>query len=260
MNTLELATDFMVQSGQCNISHFDDRAVQTTPNEPNFWYGNRVIFRSPPRDPEALIAQFHKDVPQAKHVCIGWDIPNLSRDMVEALFEGSELSVEQADTLALRGALKRTEAPDGIDIRPFHALSDWAQSEAIGRLDLLDDGAPEQGLDHFLSKRSDGRREQIAQGKGAWFGAFSGDVLVGDMGIFHDQTYIRYQSVQTHRGHRRRGICSALLCTALDWAQSRAVNALPVIVANADTQAGRLYRRAGFELAETTLSAYRPPL
>lgn len=71
-----------------------------------------------------------------------------------------------------------------------------------------------------------------------WFGG----TLVGDMGIFHDQTHIRFQSVQTHEEYRRQGMCSAHLCAALDWAQARVPHALPVIVANADSDAGRLYR------------------
>ncbi len=81
------------------------------------------------------------------------------------------------------------------------------------------------------------------------------------MGIFHDQRLIRYQHVQTHPpAYRRRGICSALLAHALDWAQARAPQATPpVIVAEADSDAGRLYRRAGFSLTETTISAYRAP-
>lgn len=111
----------------------------------------------------------------------------------------------------------------------------------------------------IFARKTNARQVQIAKGLGQWFGAFDGDRLVGDMGIFHDEKLMRYQSVQTHEDYRRRGICSSLLCASLDWAKARAPDALPVIVAHADSDAGRLYRRAGFELAETTMSVYRPP-
>ncbi|MCK8484393.1 GNAT family N-acetyltransferase [Aliiroseovarius sp. S2029] len=259
MRSLEFATDLMVQSGQCLVTCHPDRVVQITPEEPNFWFGNRVIFCDPPTDADRLIAQFHADVPTAKHLCIGWDIPNLARDEVAAVFDGSGLRVEQSDTLALRGDLNRAQTPDGLTIRPMECADDWVQSEAIAKVDLIKDGAPERGMDDYLRQKTKARQVQIAKGLGQWFGAFDGDWLVGDMGIFHDDKLIRYQSVQTHEDHRRRGICAALLCVCLDWARSRAPKALPVIVAQADSDAGRLYRRAGFELAETTMSVYRPP-
>ena len=259
MKSLEFATDLMVQDGQTEIQIFDDRFVQRTPKEPNFWFGNRVVFFEPPKSADKLIAQFHADIPEAKHICISWDIPNLSIQSVKDVFESTGLRLEQGDVLALRRELKRADVPEGINIRPMISASDWQQSEAIGRADLLKNGAPEAGLDTFLKNKTTARQEQIAKGLGQWFGAFDGDTLAGDMGIFNDDQLIRYQSVQTHEAYRRRGICSALLCVCLDWAKSRAPEALPVIVANADTDAGRLYRRAGFALAETTIAAYRPP-
>ncbi|WP_371170136.1 GNAT family N-acetyltransferase [Aliiroseovarius sp. 2305UL8-7] len=259
MNTLEFATDLLVQSGQCDVRLFSDRIVQTTPDEPNFWFGNRVLFKAAPVDADTLIAQFRADIPDAEHICIGWDIASPVLSDIEAVFEKTELKVEQADTLSLPGKLKRTEAPDGIVIRPFQTMEDWAQSEAIGKIDLLKEDYVERGMDTFLRNKSAARRAQIGKGLGQWFGAFDGDRLAGDMGIFHDDRLIRYQSVQTHEDYRRRGICSALLCASLDWARARAPNARPVIVANANSDAGRLYRRAGFALAETTVSAYLPP-
>ncbi|WP_424941360.1 GNAT family N-acetyltransferase [Aliiroseovarius sp. S253] len=259
MNSLEFATDLMVQVGQTDIQKFDDRFVQRTPDEPNYWFGNRVVFYEPPKSADDLIAQFHADIPEAKHICISWDIPDLSIQSVKDVFECTGLRVEQGDVLALRQELKRADMPVGINIRPLVSASDWQQSEAIGRADLLKNDVPEAGLDTFLKNKTVARQEQIAKGLGQWFGAFDGDTLAGDMGIFNDDRLIRYQSVQTHEAYRRRGICSALLCACLDWAKTRAPDALPVIVANADSDAGRLYRRAGFTLAETTIAAYRPP-
>ena len=259
MRSLEFATDLMVQDGQTEIQRFDDRFVQRTPDEPNYWFGNRVVFYEPPKSADNLIAQFHSDIPEAKHICISWDVPNLSIQSVKDVFESTGLRLEQGDVLALRQDLRRADVPEGINIRPLVSASDWQQSEAIGRADLLKNDAPEAGLDTFLKNKTTARQEQIAKGLGQWFGAFDGDTLAGDMGVFNDDRLIRYQSVQTHEAYRRRGICSALLCTCLDWARSRAPNALPVIVANADTDAGRLYRRAGFSLAETTIAAYRAP-
>lgn len=260
MKALEFASDLMVLTGQTEVTHHPDRTVQISPDEPNFWFGNRVFFHDAPTDAQALIAQFHQDVPDAAHICVTWDIPNLELAPIERLFEGTGLKVEQGDTLTLSGALHRTIPPEGIAIRPLMSPEDWRQSEDICFDEQIRDGLPEKGMRHFLENRTRARQEQIAKGLGQWFGAFSGDKLAGDMGVFHDARVIRYQSVQTHDDFRRRGVCSSLLCASLDWARERAPDAIPVIVAIADSDAGRLYRRAGFEQAETTISAYRPPL
>ncbi len=258
MNALEFTTDLLVQSGQYRLDTHPDRFVQITPSEPNFWFGNRVIFRTVLDDAKAHLDHFHTDLPQARHICIGWDIPGLDRAKIVAMFDGTGLTVEQADTLTLTGPLRRSVAPAGRYHSPVPNATRLASIRGNCKVQHIEDGLPEAGLDTYLAGHSATRRALIAQGLGQWFGAFKGDTLVGDMGVFHDQNLIRYQSVQTHKDHRRQGICAALLCACLDWAKSRAPDALPVIVANADTDAGRLYRRAGFALAETTISAYRP--
>jgi predicted GNAT family acetyltransferase len=77
------------------------------------------------------------------------------------------------------------------------------------------------------------------------------------MGIFHDQKIARYQSVETRASHRKRGICSALLRHSALWALGRAPNADVLIVAEADSNAGRLYRNMGFAHAETIFGVAR---
>lgn len=109
----------------------------------------------------------------------------------------------------------------------------------------------------YLARRNAGRRAQIAKGLGQWFGAFDGDRIVASMGMFHDDRIARYQSVETRATHRKRGICSALLRHCALWALGRAPNADVVIVAEPDTDAGRLYRRMGFSHAETIYGMLR---
>ena len=259
MRALEFATDLMVMNDRTEVTELADRFIQRTPSEPNFWFGNRTIFRDPPRNAEALITQFQADHPKAAHICIGWDLPNLPLSRVEQILADSDLMVEQGDTLTVSGPLIRWPTPQGLTLRAFDRPGDWEQSDQISFQQSLAEGYPEDGLWQFHIERTRQRKAQIAKGLGQWFGAFDGDTLAGDMGIFHDDTLIRYQQVQTHPAYRRRGVCSALLAHALDWAQNRAPKATPVIVALADGDAGRLYRRAGFALHQTTISAYRAP-
>jgi len=259
MKVLEIATDLMVMGERSLCDDHPDRVVQRTPDEPNFWFGNRVIFKKAPTVAEAAIAQFHADFPEAEHICLCWDVPDLSLEAVTRLFEGTGIPVDQGDALTLAGPIRLPPPPEGVTLRAFERDEDWAQRIAIG-MNSRSANVSEADYLSYIENHMAKRRDEIAAGRGQWFGAFEGDVLLGDMGIFHDAQLIRYQSVQTRESARRRGIASALLVFALDWAQARAPKALPVIVADAGSDAGRLYRRAGFALAQTSVAAYRGPL
>ncbi|HET9989302.1 MAG TPA: hypothetical protein VFQ65_12315, partial [Kofleriaceae bacterium] len=64
----------------------------------------------------------------------------------------------------------------------------------------------------------------------------------------------RYQDVQTAVAYRKRGLASALLAAA-----ARDVPADRYVIMTAGGEAERVYARAGFQLAEHTVSACRRP-
>ncbi|NQY99868.1 MAG: GNAT family N-acetyltransferase [Bdellovibrionales bacterium] len=105
------------------------------------------------------------------------------------------------------------------------------------------------------------KREQVAQyramakaGKGAWFGAFLGEKLVGDLGVYFEQEIARYQNVGTHPDHKRRGICGTIVylagCQAL---REFGVETL-VMEADPDYHAARIYESVGFAKSEINYS------
>lgn len=257
MKSLELATDLLAMTGASVTEEHESCIVQRTPAEPDFWFGNRVIFRDPPTDAAAAIARFEAEFPSAKHLCIGWDVPNLDPAPIQALFEGTGATVDVGDVLTLTGPLDAPPAPEGITLRAF-AEEDWAQSHDISLEIAADDGYALDDHRAYLEGRAATRKSQIGAGFAQRVGAFDGDLLVGDMGVVWNDDLIRYQLVQTRKSHRGRGIASALLGFALGVARNSAPNATPVIVADAESAAGRLYRRCGFTLAETNVNAWRP--
>jgi len=82
----------------------------------------------------------------------------------------------------------------------------------------------------------------------AWWGAFLGDTLVGDMGLcFDDQVETgRFQSIETHPDHRRMGVCSELLHSVASHALDSYPNAKLVICSEYDSNAQRMYLKLGF--------------
>jgi len=100
----------------------------------------------------------------------------------------------------------------------------------------------------------------VRHGHGAWFGAFVDGVIRAELGIFTDGEGIaRYQFVGTHPDFRRRGLTSALVASAGQWALA----SLPgvrelVIIADAGGPAARIYRRVGFRDQEWQAQLYNP--
>lgn len=99
------------------------------------------------------------------------------------------------------------------DGRTFLTFEDW---ESVIKLQTLC-ADPK----YFNGYYEDFKRKQIAEyrqmteaGMGNWFGAFIGDTLVGDLGIFFENEIGRYQNVGTHPNYRRKGIYGTLVYEA----------------------------------------------
>lgn len=243
--TLGLASDALVMQGQSVFEDYANRVVMRTPDEPNYWHGNLVSMKVL-GDPQDDVAHFARDFPDATHCTVVWDVAGLDPAPMRAVLDAYD--VDTFDVLSLTGVMPAVPIPDGITIGTVH---DW---DAL--CDLQSEVAIEEGYDPathtpFLQRRNLARRAQISKGLGQWFAAYDGDAIVGSMGLFHDDHIARYQSVETRATHRKRGICAALLAHTRAWVQGRAPSAVPVIVAEADSAAGRLYRRMGFAVTET---------
>jgi GNAT superfamily N-acetyltransferase len=246
-----LASDALVMQGQSVFEDHSNRIVMRTPDEPNYWHGNLVIMKEL-GDPVADVGHFVRDFPDATHSTVVWDVPDLDPEPLRSTIVGH--SVDTFDVLTLRQAIRPASIPDGIDIRP---VRDWDALCQLQSEVALEEGYDTETHTPFLIRRNAARRAQIEKGMGQWFVAYDGDVLVASMGLFHDTKIARYQSVETRTTHRRRGICAAMLAHTCTWVLERAPDARPVIVAEADSAAGRLYRRMGFALTETMVEVIK---
>ena len=253
--TLEMRTEALVMGAGSVWEDLGDRVIQRTPSEPTYWYGNRVIWRVPPTDLERHLAAMAEAFPEAPHGVVTWDVPDMAPP--DGLPDGWQL--DHAQTMALEGQIAEAADPEGLALRPIETDEDWAQVVALQTETTVPEGEPVLPAHaEFQARRFAHRRADCAAGRSAWFGAFDGDLLVGDMGIVVGQGLARYQNVETRPSHRRRGIAATLLRHALRWARDRDPECLAVIVADRDSAPGRLYARAGFTVHETTVTLFKP--
>jgi GNAT superfamily N-acetyltransferase len=112
--------------------------------------------------------------------------------------------------------------------------------------------------ERFVRARAASQRGLVESGVALFVGAFFDGRLVAELGIVDCGGTARYQSVGTASDHRGRGIASHLLGVAAAWASTRGCTQW-VIVTEAVNPAGRVYRRAGFDLVVPSVQAYLAP-
>lgn len=258
MRSLTIRSDLVAGRSQCELTEFEDRYVLRTPSQPNYWFGNTVIFKSYSDTPRAQIAQFKADFPEARHVCLQWDAPNLAIEPGIASLRAQGFKLDECDALVLDQPLVRFDLPRGLTARQISGR-DWDQVIALQtKTGIEDEGYDAAEYPAYVAGRFAAHQRAMSDGDGAWFGVFDGAELVADMGIYVGDGIARFQSVDTAPLYRRRGICRALVGIVHDWAKSRDPDTRPVIIADTDGAPGRTYRACGFTLAETLVSAYLP--
>lgn len=257
LKSLGLASDVLVLRGQSTLEELDDRFILRSPNEPTFWFGNTVIFKTDQVDPETQIARFRAEFPDAEHVTIQWDQTQMAPDERLEAYSKLGFKTDACDVLVLTGALTRSSPPDGIIIRPLASDDDWAQATELQGITGVAEGHDADDFLPYVKTRMDVCRRQTESGLACWFGAFAGDELAADLGIYADERTARFQAVETREAYRRRGICAAMVTAGADWALSKHPDTKLVIIAETDGPAGRIYRRCGFERTESLISVYR---
>jgi ribosomal protein S18 acetylase RimI-like enzyme len=260
VKSLGYNTDLIFPAFDGEIIDRGDYLVVKTPSNPTFYWGNFLLFARPPGkgDYQRWRELFAKEIgqpPQVMHQALGWDSTQRESGVVQAFLD-QDYHLEHSVVLtAKRKDLIPKSSPE-IILRQLDNEADWEQSienQVLCREAMFS----EDGYRTFRQGQAARYREMSSAGLGTWFGAFAGDQLVGDLGIFCAGDLARYQAVCTHPDFRRRGIAGSLVYQAALYAfEHHAVETL-VIVAEAESPAQRLYQAIGFQITEIQLGVWK---
>lgn len=248
----DLAVD-MLRGTQ--VADAGDHLVVRTPDNPGYHWGNcLVVTGGDPDDAGHWLARFEEEFPDARHRAIA-----LPRRPASGVWEARGVQVERVDALESARPPSPTGLPDGCTVARLTTDEQWTARESSEIAEnALAGEHPEQLYVPFIADQIRGHRRLVADGRAAWFGVFGGGgELAASLGIVDLGGLARYQSVLTAAAHRRRGLARHLLAVAARWAAGRGATRL-VIVAEAGSDADRLYRRAGFAPAELSYDVYCP--
>ncbi|GAB5558711.1 MAG: hypothetical protein SynsKO_03580 [Synoicihabitans sp.] len=211
---LAYRTDFIFHRHEGVIEEHADYWVVRTPENPTFWFGNFVLFKQAPDEKTTVSAwlKVHDAVfnGSLNHRIFGWDgeIEGNVKPFLDAGFVTSNGIALKMEALSSQAATN----PD-VNVRKIETAEAWDDVHQQQMLvDRVDFKYPEDG-GVFRGNQIASYRTLSDAGRGNWWGAYDGNKLIGNMGLFFDELKRvgRFQNVSTHPDHRRQRVCTTLL-------------------------------------------------
>jgi len=244
----------ILRHSDSSIDEFEDHLVIRSPHNPDYHWGNFILVTNNDfaKDASRWMQTFRDAFPSAKWVSIGLpEYPAAPEDWEPFGIELERLEVLKADTKPAFPEIDQNYTSRNLSGKDWDALLQREISE-----NLKSGEHDPESYERFIRRTIEGYEELSNRGVASWFGAFHGTELVADLGIVVCGETARYQSVQTDERHRRKGLASHLLGKAADWASQAGCRSW-VIVTESTNDAGRVYRKAGFNPDVETVTAYR---
>lgn len=258
--SLAWRTDLIFPAFDGEIVDRGDYLAIRTPSNPTFYWGNFLLFGRPPAagDEERWPRLFADEIglpPRVRHQTFGWDSPEGDPGAAEA-FVARGFRIIQSSVLTASAVRPPPHAASELIVRRLERDDEWIQATE-NQIRCRDEGHSEAGYRVFKEAEMRRYRSMAEAGLGAWFGGFIGGILVADLGIYRDDAVGRFQTVETHPGYRRRGLAGTLVHQAARHALGEMGIDVLVLVADADSQAERIYRSVGFLPAERQVGLER---
>ena len=254
--------------------HWRDRyVVVSTPSNPDFWWGNFLIYPEPPEESSAnddgegsWLADHRRELSHAGATLLAWDRPDGARGAAEA-FARAGFEIDESSILtACRGEIDEPRIwNDDVRVAPLASDRDWAaamraQTNAFAarRSGSLDD------LARFVERQHAIYRAMQERGTGRWWGAWIGPELAGSLGLVRvardgeeRPSLGRFQLVGVDPRFGRQGVCSRLVHDVAKRALEEEGLSTLVMAADANYHAARVYEAVGFRRTEHLVAVIR---
>ena len=236
----------------------DDHMIVRTSANPTYYWGNFLAVARPlrARDGGRWLKVFEAEFPTARHLAIAVD-GTTGRTGRPSEVRVLDATIERSAVLTADELQPPTN--QALEVRQLHNSQDWMQLQELRRACDERPNTDEQQSYHEHAVRM--LRVMSERAAGAWFGAFVDDRMRAGLGVFSDGSGVaRYQHVETQPEFRRRGLATALLRTAGQYALNELGARTLVIVADPAGVAISLYRSVGFRDAEVQVQLIREPV
>lgn len=235
------------------VFEYDDFIVVKTPTNPTYFWGNLIYFKSAPTTHsfprwKSLFLD-HFSTMNVNHMTFAWD--TLSGECGEVRdFIADGFDLEKSTVLSTGNVVLPEKINPNLQVRPIVTEEEW-KAVLENHVACRAEHFSEKPFRKFAEKKISDYRLMIKKQKGVWMGAFDGDQLAGDLGLFSENNLGRFQNVGTHPDYRRQGVCSTLLYETSKMALEKMRLHQLVIVADPFYHAQRIYESVGFTPQQT---------
>ncbi len=230
------------------VLEYDEFLVIKTPTNPTFFWGNLLYFKNPPTPYSYLLwKELFNDqfkTMGVEHMTFAWD--SITGDVGSPeLFLNDGFNLETSIVMVADTIVKPKKINHELQIKLIDNESDW---EKVIENHVLCRAEHFQEIPYrkYAAKKIADYRLMIKDQKGFWVGAFLGERLVGDLGIFAQNGLGRFQTVGTHPDYRRQGICSTLVYQTCLFAMEQMQVKEFIMVADPFYHAAKIYESVGF--------------
>ncbi len=249
IKSVGILSDFIFYQKTSVITVKENYIKIESPNNPNYYWGNLLLFFTPPQKDDLVkwIDYFDLEFPDRnliKHRTFLWDIygdlPYLD-PFLKAGFVLEESIFLKANSIApsyfnndvsYREITNETDFKKVIDLQLRIGIEDYNYVMTSYR--------------DFIEKKFYDYKLMIDSGLGNWFGAFVGDELISDLGMFGDEKVKRFQSIETRKDYRKKGIAQNLMGHAAMIAHAESY----ILAATSSGPAIDMYMKIGFSIFE----------
>jgi hypothetical protein len=265
LRSLAYRTDLALLAFQGRVENRGDYIFAASPDNPGFFWGNLLVMRNPPRegDFDKWMACFQKEFdhePLVRHVTFAWDSVEAEEGITKPFVENG-FEIEKSVVLSMKflELVVPAHSRSDLEVRPLFSDKDWeaALENQIACRDA--ERFEENSYRSFKLQLMKKYRAMSKAGLGQWFGAFLGDKLVGDCGIFVFDGVGRFQTVGTHPEFRRLGVCGNLVYQSAHYSFTKGGAHTLVMVADPDYHAAKVYQSVGFRPTEQQIGMRRFP-
>lgn len=230
-----------------------------TPNNPRFFYGNYLLFSSPPKKESYAqwVSLFKKEFGHNKaisHMTFCWE----NEKGVESHtgeFVKNDFVVEESVVLTANEVKLPRKYNTEIKVKPIVTNREWDKVIENQVMSKKFEFAADEYF-HFKEQQFSAYRKMSDAKLGEWYGAYIDGQLAGDLGLYFAGSVGRFQAVETNPFFRRQGVCSTLLYEASKLAFEEWKLRELVLVADPEYHAVNVYQDVGFKPVERMQSMY----
>ena len=257
VNSLSNLTNMIFARNDGEIIERESYIVIKTLSNPTFHWGNYLIFKHAPKEGDFInwVNIFQKEFSHYKkfdHYVFTWDDLQEPKSL-EYLSHNFTLEKSVSLSTAILNPPKHYNKE--VVIRTLESQDDLDQADELQVL-TRDPKYTYEDYKAYNLGQSRSYRKLISAKRGSRFGAFIGEHLVADLGIYFEGELARYQNVVTHPDFRGRGICGTLVYESGSYALKNWGVTQLAMEADPDYIAARIYESVGFAPVENSYALY----